>query len=125
MMCRRFRSAALALAVLLQAPLALAQPVLPAPPSPSVPSPPPKAAAWLCSQAISACTASASSFWRDQNFWSETMCVSLSMNLLMMFNGVNEEELMKNAEKEGGITNYDILSQIMPPLSIKNKIEIR
>jgi DNA-directed RNA polymerase II subunit RPB1 len=48
-----------------------------------------------------------------------------AMNLLMMFNGVNEEELMKNAEKEGGITNYDILSQIMPPLSIKNKIEIR
>ncbi len=35
MMRRRFRSAALALAVLLQAPLALAQPVLPAPPSPS------------------------------------------------------------------------------------------
>jgi DNA-directed RNA polymerase II subunit RPB1 len=48
-----------------------------------------------------------------------------AMNLLMMFNGVNEEELLKNAEKEGGITNYDILSQIMPPLSIKNKIEIK
>jgi DNA-directed RNA polymerase beta' subunit len=48
-----------------------------------------------------------------------------AMSLLMMFDGVNEEELMKNAEKEGGITNYDILSQIMPPLSIKNKIEIK
>jgi len=48
-----------------------------------------------------------------------------AMNLLMMFNGVNENELLKEMGKEGGITNYDILSQIMPPLSIKNKIEIR
>jgi len=48
-----------------------------------------------------------------------------AMNLLMMFNGVNENELLKDIEKEGGITNYDILSQIMPPLSVKNKIEIK
>jgi len=48
-----------------------------------------------------------------------------AMSLLMMFNGVNENELLKDIEKEGGITNYEILSQIMPPLSIKNKIEIK
>ena len=48
-----------------------------------------------------------------------------AMNLLMMFNNVNEQELLKDISKEGGITNYDILSQIMPPLSIKGKIEIR
>jgi DNA-directed RNA polymerase II subunit RPB1 len=48
-----------------------------------------------------------------------------AMNLLMMFNGINETELLKNIEKEGGITNYDILSQIMPPLSMKGKVEIK
>ena len=48
-----------------------------------------------------------------------------AMNLLMMFNQVNEIELLKDIEKEGGITSYDILSQIMPPLSIKHKIEIK
>jgi len=48
-----------------------------------------------------------------------------AMNLLMMFNGVNENEFLDNIQKEGGITNFDILSQIMPPLSIKNKIEIK
>jgi DNA-directed RNA polymerase II subunit RPB1 len=48
-----------------------------------------------------------------------------AMNLLMMFNGINEKQLLTDIEKEGGITNYDILSQIMPPLSIKNKIEIK
>jgi DNA-directed RNA polymerase beta' subunit len=48
-----------------------------------------------------------------------------AMNLLMMFNGLNENELLKNIEKDGGITNYDILSQIMPPLTIKNRIEIK
>lgn len=47
-----------------------------------------------------------------------------AMNLLMMFNGINEEQLLKDLENEGGITNYNILSQIMPPLSIKGKIEI-
>ena len=48
-----------------------------------------------------------------------------AMNLLMMFDGINEGQLLKDAESEGGITNYDILTQIMPPLSIKNKIEIK
>ena len=47
-----------------------------------------------------------------------------AMNLLMMFNGVNEFELLKLAQQES-ITNYDILTQIMPPLSIKNKIEVK
>ena len=41
-----------------------------------------------------------------------------AMNLLMMFNGVNEHELLKKGEI---ITNFDILSQIMPPLSLKYK----
>ena len=41
-----------------------------------------------------------------------------TMNLLMMFNGVNEHELMSKGDK---ITNFDILSQIMPPLSLKYK----
>ena len=44
-----------------------------------------------------------------------------AMNLLMMFDGVNEYKLLENAEKESGITNFDILSQIMPPLSLKYK----
>ena len=48
-----------------------------------------------------------------------------AMNLLMMFNGINEEELLKDIGKEGGINNYDILSQIMPPLSMKGKIEVK
>ena len=44
-----------------------------------------------------------------------------AMNLLMMFNGVNEHELLKNAEQEKGISNFNILSQIMLPLSMKYK----
>ena len=48
-----------------------------------------------------------------------------AMNLLMMFNGINEQMLLKDIEKSGGITNYNILSQIMPPLSVKGKIEVR
>jgi DNA-directed RNA polymerase II subunit RPB1 len=44
-----------------------------------------------------------------------------AMNILMMFNGVNEQELLKNAESDKGITNFDILTQIMPPLSMKYK----
>ena len=47
-----------------------------------------------------------------------------AMNLLMMFDGINEEKLLQDIEKEGGVTNFNILSQIMPPLTIKNKIEI-
>ncbi len=41
-----------------------------------------------------------------------------AMNLLMMFDGVNEHELLKKGEK---ITSFDIMSQIMPPLSLKYK----
>ena len=44
-----------------------------------------------------------------------------AMNLLMMFDGVNEKELLKNAESEKGISNFDIISQIMLPLSMKYK----
>jgi len=44
-----------------------------------------------------------------------------AMNLLMMFNGVNENLLLEDVKKDGGITNFDILSQIMPPLSMKYK----
>jgi len=44
-----------------------------------------------------------------------------AMNLLMMFNGINERELLENIKEKGGITNFDILSQIMPPLSMKYK----
>ena len=44
-----------------------------------------------------------------------------AMNLLMMFNGVNEEKMLEDMKKDGGITNFDILSQIMPPLSMKYK----
>jgi DNA-directed RNA polymerase II subunit RPB1 len=44
-----------------------------------------------------------------------------AMNILMMFNGVNERELLENIKEKGGITNFEILSQIMPPLSMKYK----
>jgi len=44
-----------------------------------------------------------------------------AMNILMMLDNVNENLLLKDAEKDGGITNFDILSQIMPPLSMKYK----
>jgi DNA-directed RNA polymerase beta' subunit len=44
-----------------------------------------------------------------------------SMNLLMMFNSVNERELLENIKEKGGVTSFDILSQIMPPLSMKYK----
>jgi DNA-directed RNA polymerase II subunit RPB1 len=44
-----------------------------------------------------------------------------AMNILMMFNNVNEKKLLEEVQKEGGITNFDILSQIFPPLSMKYK----
>ena len=44
-----------------------------------------------------------------------------AMNLLMMLNTVNEKELMKKMIKDEKITNFDLLSQIMPPLSLKYK----
>jgi DNA-directed RNA polymerase II subunit RPB1 len=39
-----------------------------------------------------------------------------AMNLLMMFNKVNEFELLSKGKL---VTNFDILTQIMPPMSIK------
>ena len=44
-----------------------------------------------------------------------------AMNLLMMFDGINEKELLETIRKTGGVSNFDILSQIMPPLSMKYK----
>jgi DNA-directed RNA polymerase II subunit RPB1 len=44
-----------------------------------------------------------------------------AMNLLMMFDGINEHKLLQDASKETGINSYDILSQIMPPLTMKVK----
>ena len=44
-----------------------------------------------------------------------------AMNILMMFNGVNEKELLKNSQNEKGISNFNILTQIMLPLSMKYK----
>jgi DNA-directed RNA polymerase II subunit RPB1 len=49
-----------------------------------------------------------------------------AMNLLMKFNGINEDKLLADASKETGVSNYDILSQIMPPLTMKVKsVEIQ
>jgi DNA-directed RNA polymerase II subunit RPB1 len=42
-----------------------------------------------------------------------------AMNLLMMLENVNEKQLLADVKKDGGITNFDILTQIMPPLSMK------
>jgi len=44
-----------------------------------------------------------------------------AMNLLMMFNGVNEVLFHDALSRNGHVTNFDILTQIMPPLSIKYK----
>jgi len=44
-----------------------------------------------------------------------------AMNLLMMSNNVNEYQLLDDIKKDGGITNFDIISQIMPPLSMRYK----
>jgi DNA-directed RNA polymerase II subunit RPB1 len=44
-----------------------------------------------------------------------------AMNLLMMFNGVNEKELIKNIQENASVSNFEIMSQIMPPLSMKYK----
>ena len=48
-----------------------------------------------------------------------------AMNLLMKCNQINSTMLLKDMQKEGGISNFNILTQIMPPLTIKNKIEIK
>lgn len=44
-----------------------------------------------------------------------------TMNLLMMFNGVNESHLLETLEKNGSMTCFEILTQILPPLSLKYK----
>ena len=44
-----------------------------------------------------------------------------AMNLLMMFDGVNEHELLQNVQSEKGASSFDILTQIMYPLSLKYK----
>jgi len=44
-----------------------------------------------------------------------------AMNLLMMFNRVNAQELL---EKGDMITNFDILSQILPPLTMSYKTKM-
>jgi len=46
-----------------------------------------------------------------------------AMTLLMMFNNVNEHELQENLKK-GNITNFEILSQIMKPLTLKYKTKL-
>ena len=44
-----------------------------------------------------------------------------AMNLLMMFDRINENELLSDFEKNNKITSYNILSQITPPLSLRYK----
>ena len=43
-----------------------------------------------------------------------------AMNLLMSFNGINENILFKNER----VTSFDIMTQIMPPLSLKYKTKL-
>jgi DNA-directed RNA polymerase II subunit RPB1 len=44
-----------------------------------------------------------------------------AMNLLMSCNSINEHELILNAKNETGISSFNIISQIMYPLTIKHK----
>ena len=44
-----------------------------------------------------------------------------AMNLLMMFNNVNIKKLLEKGEN---ITNFDILSQILPPMTMKFKTKL-
>ena len=44
-----------------------------------------------------------------------------AMNILMMYDGVNENELLADYEKNNKISSFNILSQITPPLSLKFK----
>jgi DNA-directed RNA polymerase II subunit RPB1 len=44
-----------------------------------------------------------------------------AMNLLMMFNRVNPKALMEGKERDDKISNFEILSQIFPPISLKVK----
>jgi DNA-directed RNA polymerase beta' subunit len=47
-----------------------------------------------------------------------------AMNLLMMFPRVNEKVLLEKVDKNHYVTNFDLLSQILPPLTLqyKNKL---
>jgi DNA-directed RNA polymerase beta' subunit len=44
-----------------------------------------------------------------------------AMNILMMFDGINENELLADYEKNNKISSFNILTQITPPLSLKFK----
>ena len=44
-----------------------------------------------------------------------------AMNILMMFDGVNENEFLADYEKNNKISSFNILTQITPPLSLKYK----
>ena len=44
-----------------------------------------------------------------------------AMNLLMMFNCVNTAALLDGKSKEDKVTNFEVLSQIFPPISLKVK----
>ena len=44
-----------------------------------------------------------------------------AMNLLMMYDRINENELLENFDKNNKITSFNILSQITPPLSLRYK----
>ena len=44
-----------------------------------------------------------------------------AMNLLMMYDRINETELLENFEKNNKITSFNILTQITPPLSLRYK----
>ena len=44
-----------------------------------------------------------------------------AMNLLMMFNRVNPKALLEGKERDDKISNFEILSQIFPPISLKVK----
>jgi DNA-directed RNA polymerase beta' subunit len=48
-----------------------------------------------------------------------------AMNLLMMFDGVNEHEFQADYEKNNKVSSFNILSQITPPLSLKYKIDTK
>jgi DNA-directed RNA polymerase II subunit RPB1 len=44
-----------------------------------------------------------------------------AMNILMMFDGINENELIADFDKQNKISCFNILTQITPPLSLKFK----
>jgi DNA-directed RNA polymerase beta' subunit len=44
-----------------------------------------------------------------------------AMNILMMFDGINENEFLADYEKNNKISSFNILTQITPPLSLKYK----